>query len=643
MAILKGKQKEQTQEVVRFYTRETGEGYDKLLNDMLVFSNLPEQEMYSKPYEEWLAYKSLKLLDSLGVSIEDCVENKDVLRASLLVTAQESREEGEFYTPEQWAKYCRDMLKEFLIKEDLWGKAVIWDASCGTGNLLRTLDDYPPELIFQSTLNKDDVEVVQKVWEEKGGVVENIFELDFLNKLDYDIYNTEFLDQLPQKIQDTIKNNEPLVFFMNPPYKIGEAHKTDVGATMATKGMSKSALDIYHHFIYRIMLIKEVFSNNNIYINLIGPTTLFSSDTLKELYSELKVDHIFEDGIAFDIGEFSNVRGGTGWMVSFTMWRPKREEDEYAKEVELDTMIVIDGEITKGGKRVYRVVDNSLHYWLDSPDFAKHPQTLLPVATTFQTFSGVGKAWNGVLGYIMTSPHAIRGTRRTAITTLPNGDNMPIVEENFFRAVASFSARRCYASKQNSYDNSQYWAAPDMEVEGYNQWLIDSIPLVLFDNAACQTSYRPLTYTSKDGLTFNENIGNKLFPLSHDEVRAVATDEVLLKDLEENPTDNSFILSVIEQYRPYFSAEAEALYSYGCELLKYSLSGTIRKDNNYECWSNAWDAGLNQLRNAPKKDDVQHPIIDDSIYLKLVADLKLKLRYGVYKYKFLEQSLNEEI
>lgn len=640
MAILKGKKKEITQNIVRFYTENTGQTYDKLLNDMLLYADTSEQEASSLPYADWLATQILTTLKKNEVSLEDCVENKDVLRAAMLVSAEESRKEGEFYTPEQWASYCRNMIKEQLEDKGLWGKAIIWDASCGTGNLLRSLEDYPPELIFQSTLNEDDIDVVRSVWRERGTPEENMFTLDFLNKLDYDIYNTEFTSQLPERLQHAIRNNEPIIFFMNPPYKIGEASRFDVGAKMVTQGMSKSALDMYHHFIYRMLDLKDIFNHTNMYINLIGPTTLFSSDTVKELYQMLTLDHIFVDGIAFDIGEFSNVRGGTGWLVSFTMWRPKVEGDEDHRVVELTTMEVIDEEITTAGRRAYSVVESSLHYWVDSPELNRYPQTMLPVATTFKTFSGLGKAWDGVLGYLMSSPHAIRGTRRTAVTTLPNGDNMPIIEENFFRAVASFSARRCYAMRQNSYDNSQYWSAPNEEVEGYNQWLIDSIPLFIFDNAACQASYRPLEYTTSNGHILKQNIGNKLFPLSKEEVLSIVTDEVILKDLEENPTDNSFLLSIIEQYRPYFSAEAEALFSFGCSLIKHSLTGTIRRDNDYECWTNAWDAGLNQLRNVPNVEGKPQVVFDDGAYLKLVSELKNKLHNGVYTFGFMRQSLD---
>lgn len=637
MAILKGNQKKITQQIVRYFTETTGQPYDVFLNEAMNTTAVGSSTE-GLQYYQWLAKESLKLLNMNGISLADCIENKDVLRASMQDTAEESREEGEFYTPEIWASYCREDLKRICIEKGIWGKAVIWDASCGTGNLLRSLEDYPLELVYQSTLNEDDAEVVRSVWAERGLPQENVFTLDFLNKIDWDEYNTEFVNQLPQGLQHAIRNNEPIIFFMNPPYKIGEAVRSDVGSHMKSHGMSKSALDIYHHFIYRIMLLKDVFSHENIYISLIGPTTIFQSDTIKELYDELKSDHLFHSGIAFDINEFSNIKGGTGWMVSHTTWCPKREGDPDTVRMILTTKVGKDGQIVDAGSRPYDTVEQSLHYWTAPVEAFPRLVSVLPIVTTFKDFSGLGKHKEGVLGYLMSSPHVIRGTRRTAVTTLPNGDNMPITEENFWRCVSSFSARRCYAVNANSFDNSQYWSAPDETKEGYQQWLYDSLALFIFDNASCQTAYRPLVYDKND-VHINQNIQNRLFPLPKEVVISNTVDPLILKDLEENPTDNSFLLAQIAATYDMWSQEAKDLYNFGVALILHSLKEGVRASVGYDNWTVAWDAGLCQLRNTEKDGQYIIPRDLDAQYLKLVQALKAKLKYGVYEYGFMYQSL----
>lgn len=641
MVVLKGKKKKVIQEIIRYYTETTGQTYETYLNDAIALTSVGEKTTNTNlQYHQWLILETLEILYKNEITLSDCIENKDVLRASMLVTAEESRQEGEFYTPEVWAKYCRDDLQKVLEEKGVWGEALIWDASCGTGNLLRSLEDYPVEKVFQSSLNEGDVEVVQGVWLERGIPKENIFQLDFLSKIDWDMYNTEFLDQLPQPLQQALRTGEtPVVFYMNPPYKIGDAGRTDIGAYMKVHGLSKSALDIYHHFIYRIMLLKQVFNNNNIYISLIGPTTIYQSETIEELYTELKADHLFHSGIAFDIGEFSNVKGGVGWMVSHTTWCPKQEGDPAEVRMILTTKVGLDGQIVDAGARPYDVIDTSLHYWTEPKEAFPRTVSMLPVASTFSTFSGLGKHWSGVLGYIMSSPHAIRGTRRTSVSTLPNGDNMPVTEENFWRCVASFSARRCYASNINSFDNSQYWSAPDETVEGYDQWLKDSLALFIFDNAACQTAYRPLEYKTKE-VRISQNVNNRLFPLPMDVVKSNCTDEQVLQDLTENPADNSFILEQIANTYESWSQEAKDLYNFGITLIMQSLQNGSRQATGYQHWTVAWDAGLCQLRAQGENGLAVIPKELDAQYLKLVQALKARLRHGVYEYGFLYQSLN---
>lgn len=625
--VLKGKRKKVAQDIVRFYMDNTGVEYDEFIVNMLKV----EATHNFNDYNLWLAKQSLKILEENEVTLNDCVTNKDVLRAAVKVNSDQSRQEGEFYTPEVWAAEGRKHLEESM--GDLWGKAIIWDASCGTGNLLKTLENYPPELVFQSTKDQKDVDLILE-----QGSKWNTFQCDFLTLLD-DEFATEFTDTLPERIQQALRNNEPIAFYMNPPYKIGKAESTDIGAYMKTHGMSKCALDIYHHFIYRIMMFKEVFNHTNMYITLIGPSTIYQSSTIEELYNELKRDHIFDNGMAFAIGEFSNVKGGTDWVVSLTSWRPKLETDGYANPVLLPTKTSdIDGNVKVIGERLYSRIGDSLHYWaLPDEGGTSRASFMLPIVSTFNTFSGLGKAWEGVLGYLMSSPHAIRGVRRTCVTTLPNGDNLPLVEENFWRCVASFSARRCYAQVSNGYDNSQYLAAPDTELEGYNQWLMDSVVLFLYDIASCQTSYRDLYYNETiKGITLQNN----LFPLSYEEVGSIITDEVLLEDYRNNPPTNQFILKVLEEVEPHLSSDARALHECVKTMFRHSLQSDVRARVGYGNWLQSWNAGIYQLRKTVGEDN-KSVFSQEQLeeYMALTRNLKAHLLSGVYSFGFMRQSV----
>jgi hypothetical protein len=613
MAILHGQKKKVLKEVIRYYVETTEKSYQDFILGVQKARGKVDADL---DYPEWLAVKSYLLLGKHSVTMEDCVENKDIINAA--INEDKSRNEGEFYTPEVWCSDGREYLKRLL--GDQWGKAYIWDASCGTGNLLRTID-YPREKIFMSSILAEDIEMVNDAF---PGV--NAFKLDFVNEIDYDDNNKFFSRNLPPELLKVLENNEPIVFYMNPPYKVMEANSSDVGGYMAANGMAKCALDIFHQFMYRMVLIKRDYKLTNMYMGIFGPVTMYHSKMIKPLYDEFKKDFKFYDGMCFDAGDFSNTSESVGWIVGYTTWRTKIEGEE-DKSIVLDAKAIDqDNTISVIGKRLITSIDENLHDWVAAKDIIRYDSSL-PVVTTYSNFLGTMlKSPVGAMGYMMSSNFVIRATRRACVTTLPNPDNIPITEENFWRCVASFTARRCYATKVNPYNNCQYYSKPDTSIEGYNEWLIDALIVFLFDFSAHQSAYRDV---EQDGASWN--ISNKMFPISMDILSQVVTDQVILDDMKNNPAQNHFILTTLQQVQDSLSPEALELYRYALQLILESLHGTKRLDLGYANWTNAWDAGLLQIRNVkgllPKEQEDR--------YSYLLSKLKHKLFDGIYKYGFM--------
>ena len=95
------------------------------------------------------------LLHSLGV-LESVESIKD-----LGMTKQERELEGSFYTPLVWAKKAHDLLSDISDLEDY----VVWDASCGTGNLLI---EFPKcKHLYLSTLHEEDVQLTKARFEKE--------------------------------------------------------------------------------------------------------------------------------------------------------------------------------------------------------------------------------------------------------------------------------------------------------------------------------------------------------------------------------------------------------------------------------------------------------------------------------------------
>lgn len=611
--ILKGHKKRLVTEVVRYYVETTGSTYDDFILTLTQTKNKSE-ENYT--YPEWLAVRSYGMLKAQGIDAHVLVSNKDIVNAS--VNADSSRKEGEFYTPEVWCVEGRSYLKDLL--GDLWGQAYVWDASCGSGNLMRS-ENYPADKLFMSSLLPEDIDIVKA-----DNPDATVFQLDFLNGIDLDDNNKLFSQNLPPNLLKVLENDEPLVFYMNPPYKVMEASSSDVGLYMSSQGMSKSALDIFHQFMYRIVMLKRFYGLTNVYLGIFGPITMFHSDMIKPLYDEFKSEFKFQGGMCFDAGDFANTSESVGWVVGYTTWACKKEGEEDKSIVLTAKALDENDTIKEFGSKLITAVEENIHEWVKAQDIVRYDE-YLPIVTNYNRFSDrFAKTPSNYLGGIMSSNYVIRATRRCSITTLPNPDLVPITQENFWRAVASFTARRCYMLKVNSFNNSQYMSKPDMSVEGYDQWLLDSLVVFLFDNASHQSAYRGIDLGHEV-----RDFANRLFPIPKDIVKSVVTDENILKDMEENDSENEFLLSILNEAYGKFSPEAKELYEHCLSLILETLTATNRRDFDYANWSVAWDAGFLQLR------DIKGLISDEKQekYRYLLSRLKHKLSDGVYKYGFI--------
>ena len=156
----------------------------------------------------------------------------------------------------------------------------------------------------------------------------------------------------------------------------------------------------------------------------------------------------------------------------------------------------------------------------------------------------------------------------------------------------------------------------------------DALILFLFDNASNFAAYRDLEV---DGQVFN--IGNKMFPIRKEHLKQLVTDPVIVKDMEDFPEQNNFIMGILDEIntKSLFSEEAADVYKFCVSLILQSILGTSRSDLGYKNWTQSWDAGLTQLRDTAglfSKDELDK-------YMYLVSKLKHKLIGGIYKFGFL--------
>ena len=584
--MLRPSEKKYFTQVMQYFFDTTETAFDDYVSLATELLANPSSQITTTSYPAWLLQQCMTVLKEKGISPAVCIENKDVARA--IAVGEQSRNEGEFYTPEEWCKLGREYIKQHLPA--IWGTANVWDCACGTGNLMRTAE-YPQDKLFLSTLLQEDVDAVRKTYPEA-----TVFQLDACNGIDYDEYNMFFSKQLPDNLRAKLQANEPIIFYINPPYKVGFGGQTDIAQHMSQMGFGRSAVDIYHQFLYRICLLVDTYHLTNCHIAVFGPTGWLQS-RINNAFREFIFDHFeFKGGMSFPASEFANVGDGNDWLISMSVWSTRIEpvkDGKYPAVVFDACKRDANGVIQVVGRQLVKPTDVRLHDWCQPQDVVRY--RLVPTQTSgFNFGSSLQKEPDNTLMTMLSENTVIDGVRRSAMLTFTHITSVAVTPENFWRCVASFGARSV-ADDQDAFLGRQVFSAPDTSLPGWNNFLADSLSLVLFGwNSYC-FSYRDVDIC---GSKWNRN--NNFFPLGIEDCKKVITDPVLLADMEAHPANNQVMLDAITQAAPYFSNEARELITWGLNKLCSTLQGEKRKGIGYRNWLNAYDASLTQIRSIPE-------------------------------------------
>ena len=131
------------------------------------------------------------------------------------------------------------------------------------------------------------------------------------------------------------------------------------------------------------------------------------------------------------------------------------------------------------------------------------------------------------------------------------------------------------------------------------------------------------------------DIRNHLFYLDEATVRQYCTDPVILKDLEEHPPCNQFMLNIIEQTKPYWSPEVKQLYDW---CVNYTLATyDRRKEVGYKGSLECWDAGFQQIRSACWDDSLNDELT------KILVTARDFMKRDVDKFGFVSDADGEDL
>lgn len=612
--MITGSKKRLAMDAVKYYMLTT----EKNHTDFIANVKEPILNTDTVDYPIWLAHKLMNVLTSDGVTIEDIVQMKDSLRT---IGSNDGEIEGEFYTPEVWCVEARKSLKEIL--GDQWGKIYIWDASCGTGNLMRS-EGYPQDKLFLSTLLEEDIPIVKEAYPDA-----TVFQCNFLDDIDYDGGNEFFSNKLPERLREILRTNQPILFFMNPPYKQTKIKCSDVGEYMSKHDLSVSARDICFQFVYRILMIKEYYNLTNIWLALFHPCTLLQAPTTKPLMTEVLKNFEYKHGLCLSGDDFGETRFGFEWSVTYTIWKARTDTADADMQYSFltDVKLFEDNEIKNLGKRTFRFVDEPMGEWIE--DTSVEGYIALPTAKSMLNIvpDSVSKIPIDAIGILSGDVKRLGGKNLGAwVQSLPyDSESIAITKNNLWRAVPALITVTLKRGS-NFAINKQIISRPNTKMKGYDEWIINCLPAFLFSYKSFFAAYRNINVNRQV-----YNLPNKMFPISKDIVAKVVTDKNVIADMESNKAHNEYILSQIEGVKDKFSKEAKEFYDFCMLTIMESLLGNVREQDNYMNYTVAWDASFQQIRSLKTfwtQDKEQK-------YRELWTKLKSSIEYGIFEYGLL--------
>lgn len=257
-----------------------------------------------------------------------------------------------------------------------------------------------------------------------------------------------------------------------------------------------------------------------------------------------------------------------------------------------------DFTVLKTGEKVIYNTDhvNCASDWVREPlkGLKTFDAPQLTSATSIKN-SGSGTVVSDFLGYMINNSNNVykSGTGvALGSSTFAMAHGLSVHVNNFNRCVSLFSARKLVNS--NWINQKDEFLVPNVNHEHYNQFLIDSFVMSVFNVASNQSSLRQVEY--KDQLW---DIKNEFFWMSADRMKTLADNmgyDELYNDSRTSPDRHVYkLLFGPENIYEKLSPDAKAVLDKATELVELSMEmrQVMANDENH---LNSWDAGYAQLK-----------------------------------------------
>ena len=507
-----------------------------------------------------------------------------------LIEDTKRRMSGEYYTPTPFVDKAHLMLSD-VFGEDWKDEYIVWDNCSGTKNLTR---DYRFSHLYSSTLEPGELDISQRY--NKEGVA---FQFDFLNQP---------MKELPEELIKAFKEDKPIIIFINPPYgtagsgaanteaKAGIA-KTKINTMMLGDDIGSCSQNLYAQFLYRIIRIKKVFNLTNIHIGLFSPPLFMTGESWQNFRNLFLDNFKYEKGMYFKASHFADVK--PRWGITFTIWSSGKTENK--SDFEVATVDIEGTGVVETGTKVLYNLDGKMK----ASDWVKSEVTSKPVDAPCMTNAINIKNDQNVFGRLV--PHAIgymvSDTNKVNENALGvamfsgygcKGHNagLSIMEDNFFRCMALFAARKLIKAVDGGWLNSKdEYMCPDTENPLYQEFCSDSVIFALFHSSSNQSSLRNITYHNRKW-----DIKNEFFYMSKEEMMNLANECNNDDCYNDVKTDSErYVYKLLQTLE--LSTEAAAVLDKARELTRSCFKYRMLFDESHpEYQVNNWDAGWYQVK-----------------------------------------------
>ena len=248
-----------------------------------------------------------KLIKSVGL-----LDTKHSVK-DLGMSKKERELEGSFYTPLFWGQKAHELLSDIPDLENY----AVWDASCGTGNLLI---EFPKcKHVYLSTLHEEDVRLTKERFDkERPDLETTVFQLDFLGSSDSFLIQN-FSRQLPESLQKVLNNNEKLIILMNPPYST-RGVSTPVAKRLGSLGLKGYAADLYSQFMWQVKNLVQVHHLTQAELIWMVPVSFLLNKRTFEVRRDYATDFEFHSGFMSPLADFQGSSNVSANYLCTTRW-----------------------------------------------------------------------------------------------------------------------------------------------------------------------------------------------------------------------------------------------------------------------------------------------------------------------------------